>query len=207
LSLIKQFGDTLVAEALRRLNDSRWFVKRNMLYLLRGCKDKGIIPHVRIYCEHENPKVGFEAIKCLLSLKDDYGVEKLTGYLGSGTRAEIEQAITLAGVYAVEEAVPELVQMLRGKGKNKFALRQKIAIIQALGNIGDMRSLDALREILFRKKFFLFKGGNEELQVEIYKALKNYPYEYIEDILRKGIKSGIEYIKNESLRLIRMREQ
>jgi hypothetical protein len=207
LSLIKQFGDKLVDEALRRLNDSRWFVKRNMLYLLRGCKNKEVIPHVRPYCEHENPKVSFEAMKCLLSLKDNYAVEKLTAYLRSGTRAETEQAITLAGIYAMEEAVPELIRMLKATGRNRSALPMKTAIVQALGNIGDVRSLDTLREILFRKKFFLFKGGKEDLQVEIYKTLKNYPYEYIEDILQKGLKSGNEYIKNESLRLTRMRDQ
>jgi HEAT repeat protein len=207
LSLIRQFGDTLVAEALRRLNDSRWFVKRNMLYLLRGCKDKEIIPHVRPYCEHENPKVSFEAMKCLLSLKDNYAVEKLTAYLRSGTQAEIEQAITLAGVYAMEEAVPELIRMLKATGRNRSALPLKTAIVQALGSIGDVRSLDALREILFRRKFFLFKGGKENLQVEIYKTMKNYPYEYIEDILQKGLKSRNEYIRNESLRLTKMRKQ
>jgi len=207
LSLIRQFGDALANEALRRLNDSRWFVKRNMLYLLRACKDNKIIPHVRPYCEHENPKVSFEAMKCLLNLKDNYAVEKLSAYLRSGTQAEIEQSVTLAGLYAMEEAVPELIRMLKATGRNRSALPLKTAIVQALGNIGDVRSLDALREILSRKKLFLFNGGKEDLQVEIYKTMKNYPYQYIEDILQKGLKSRNEYIRNESLRLTRMRTQ
>jgi hypothetical protein len=207
MSLIKQFGDSLIPEALRFLNDSRWFVKRNMLYLLHGCKNKDVIPHVRPYCEHENPKVSFEAIKCLLSLQDNAVVEKLMGYLYSGSQVEIEQAITLLGAYRIAEAVPKLVQMLKQNGNNKSALSQKIAIIQTLGNIGDVRSLDVFREILFRKKFFLFTDDNDPLKVEIYKTMKNYPRKDIEDILRKGLKSSNEYIKNESFRLTKMKEE
>ena len=207
MSLIRQYGDAIVPEALRRLNDSRWFVKRNMLYLLSGCKNEQIIPHVRPYCRHENPKVSFEAIKCLLSMEDRFGFERIQEYLRSGTQGEIEQAITLLGAYRMKEAVPNLVQILRKKGMNKTDLAQKIAIIQALGNIGDLRSLDVFREIIFRKTFFLFKGEVENLKVEIYKTLWNYPYKDIEDIIQKGLKSRNEYIKNESLRLTKIRKQ
>jgi len=207
MSLIRQFGDLIIPETLRLLKDSRWFVKRNMLYLLHGSKNKDLIPHVRPYCEHENSKVSFEAIKFLLSLKDNFVVEKLIGYLRSGTEDEIAQAITLSGAYRVEEAVPELVLLLKKKGKSKSVLSQKIAIIQTIGYIGDVRSLDALREILFRKKFFFLTGEKEPLKVEIYKSLKNYPRKDIEDIIQKGLKSRNEYIKNESFRLTKMKEQ
>ena len=140
-------------------------------------------------------------------MEDRFGFERIQEYLRSGTQAEIDQAITLLSAYRMKEAVPNLVQMLRKKGMNKTDLSQKIAIIQALGNIGDLRSLDAFREIIFRKTFFLFKGEVESLKVEIYKTLKNYPYKDIEDIIRKGLKSRNEYIKNESLRLTKKRKQ
>ena len=207
MSLIRQFGDAMVTEALHRLNDSRWFVKRNMLYLLNGCKNEQIVPYVRPYCRHENPKVSFEAIRCLLSLEDSFGLERIKEYLRSGTQAEIEQAINLLSAYRLKEAVPDLIQMLGENGTNKADLSQKIAIIQALGNIGDLRSLDAFRQILFRKTFFLFKDGLENLEVEIYKTLTNYLYKDVQDIIQKGLKSRNEYIKNESLRLTKMRKQ
>jgi HEAT repeat protein len=140
-------------------------------------------------------------------MEDRFGIERIQEHLRSGTQEEIEQAITLLSAYRVKEAVPDLVQMLRKKGMNKADLSQKIAIIQALGNIGDLRSLDSFREIIFRKTFFLFKGEAENLKVEIYKTLKNYSYKDIENIIQKGLKSRNEYIKNESLRLNKMRKQ
>ena len=205
MSLLRQFGDVLVPEVLRLLDDSRWFVKRNMLYLLNGYKNEDILPSVRQHCLHENPKVSFEAIKCLLSLNDHYGYERIREYLHTGRQADIDQAITLVNAYRVKETVPDLVQLLRDKS-NKFSLSQKIAIIQALGNTGDLRSLDAFREILSRKSFFLFKGEIDSLKVEIYRTLKNYPCKDIEDIIKKGLRSRNEYIKNESLRLSGIRK-
>jgi len=200
MSLLRKFGDKIVPEALKRLDDTRWFVKRNMFYLLNGCKSNEIIPHVRPYCRHENRKVSFEAIKCLLSLKDSYGLEIIKEYLLSEIKEEIEQAIALSGAFKVKEAVPDLIHMLRKKGKSKADLSQKIWLIQALGNIGDLRSLDAFKEILSSKGLF-FSGGLEKLKEEIYKTLKNYHYNDIEDIVQLGLQSRNEYIRVESLRL------
>jgi hypothetical protein len=204
MGLIKQFGDTAVPEALKRLDDTRWFVKRNMLYLLTGCKNKEIIPYIRQYCQHENQKVSFEAIKCLLSLEDHYGIDVLKKYILSESKEEIEQGIAIASAFRITEMVPDLIQMLRKKGTNKTDLSQKIAIIQALGNIGDPGSLDAFREVVFSERLF-FKGGLENLKVEIFRTLKNYPYKDIEDIIQVGLKSRNEYIKSESLRLSKVK--
>jgi HEAT repeat protein len=204
MSLLRQFGDKIVPEALNRLDDTRWFVKRNMFYLLNQCKSKEIIPHVKPYCRHENPKVSFEAIKCLLNLKDSYGLEVIKEYLLSEIKEEVEQAIALLGAFKVKGAVPDLIHMLRKKGKSKADLSQKILIIQALGNIGDLRSLDAFKEILSSKSLF-FSAGLEKLKEEIYKTLKNYHYNDIEDIVQSGLQSRNEYIRGESLRLSKIK--
>jgi HEAT repeat protein len=201
IGFIKQFGDIIITEALKRLDDTRWFVKRNILYLLTGCKNKEIIPYVRQYCHHENRKVSFEALKCLLSLEDHYVIDVLKKYILSESAEEVEQSIALSSAFRTKEMVPDLIQMLRKKGSNKTDLLLKIAIIQALGNIGDLVSLPAFREVVFSKSLLFFKGGLDNLKVEIFKTLKNYPYKDIEDIVKVGLKSKNEYIKSESLRL------
>jgi len=96
--------------------------------------------------------------------------------------------------------------MLAEKGTNKANLPQKISVIQALGNIGDLRSLDAFREIIFSRSLF-FKGIIEKLKEEIYKTLKNYAYKDVEDVIHAGLKSKNDYIKSESLRLSRVRKR
>jgi HEAT repeat protein len=203
ISLLKQFGDRIVPEALKRLDDTRWFVKRNMLYLLSRCRNEEIIPYVKSYCCHENQKVSFEAIKCLLNLEDRYGLEVIKERLLHGSKEESNQAIILLGSFRIREAVPDLIQMLRKKIA-KADLSQRVCIIQALGNIGDSRSLDAFKEILASRRFF-FKGEIETLKEEVYRTLKNFPYQDIGDLVQTGLHSKNEFIKSESLRLSRMR--
>jgi flagellar motor component MotA len=206
LGLIRQFGDAIVPEALKRLDDTRWFVKRNMIYLLNGCNNKEVIPFVKKYCRHENQKVSFEAIKCLLGMEDPYGIDVIREYLFSHSKELVEQAISLAGAFRIKETVPDLIKMLEEMGTNKANLPQKISVIQALGNIGDSRSLDAFRKIIFSRSLF-FRGLTEKLKEEVYKTLRNYPYNDVEDIIRAGLKSRNDYIKSESLRLSMMRKR
>jgi hypothetical protein len=206
LGLIRQFGDAIVPEALKRLEDTRWFVKRNMIYLLNGCKNKEVIPLVRKYCRYENQKVSFEAIKYLLGMEDRHGIDVIMEYFTSGSKEQIVQAIALSGAFRIKETVAYLIKMLEKMGTNKANLPQKISVIQALGNIGDLRCLDAFRKIIFSRSLF-FKGLSEKLREEIYKTLRNYPYKDIEDIIRAGLKSRSDYIKSESLRLSMMRKR
>ncbi len=206
LGLIRQFGDGIVPEALKRLDDTRWFVKRNMIYLLNGCKNKEVIPFVRKYCRYGNQKVSFEAIKYLLGMEDRHGIDVIMEYLSSGSKEQIEQAVALSGAFRIKEAVPDLIKILEEMSTNKANLPQKISVIQALGNIGDLRCLDAFRKIIFSRSLF-FKGIIEKLKEEIYKTLRNFPYKDVEDIVRAGLKSKNDYIKSESLRLSMMRKR
>jgi len=204
MGFLKQFGEAIVPYALKELDDARWFVKRNMLSLLVGCKSREIIPYVRPYCSHENEKVRWDAIKCLLGFQDPSGHEMLRQYLQSGSREELEQATTLVGIFRVTEAIPDLIKLYRREGAIKTDLSLKLLIIQALGNIGDQNCLGLFRDILSAKSLF-FKKDVQRMKEEVYKALKNFPYEEIKAIALKGAQSRNKFISEESLRLRKMR--
>ena len=201
-SLLKQLGDRVIPEAVKRLGDSRWFVKRNMLYLLGECNREEVLPHIRPYARHENRKVSFEAVKCLLNSMDGYGLEAVRDNLSSESRESVEQGIALAGAYRIKKVVPDLIQLLKKRRIGGTDAYEKIPIVKALGEIGDPRALDALREVLSGKSLF-FKGVTEKLKEEIYRTLRNYPYSAVRDFIEAGMKSKSEYIREESLRLSR----
>ncbi len=200
ISLITNFGDKAIPAAIKYISDSRWFVKRNMLHILNECGSKEVLPHVRPYCHHENPKVSFEAIKCLLKEGDAYGVNALRGYLHSENRELVEQAVALAGIYKVKELVPDLIQMLRKKGITGKDIYEKIPIVRALGQIGDPQALDAVRKALSTRSI-LFKNAVERLKEAIYRSLRYYPYEHVRDLVEKGLKSKNERIRHDSMRI------
>jgi HEAT repeat protein len=200
MELLKQFGAGVIPEAIKRLGDPRWFVKRNMLYILSEINNPEVLPSVRPYCRHENLKVSVEAIKCLLSAGDRYGIQAVKDYLHSESREQVEQAISLTGAFRIREFVPDLIKMLKKRGISGADLYDKIPVVRALGDISDPAALPVLREVLSEKSI-LFKGSVERLKEEIYSTLKNYQREDIQDMISAGLKSKSEYIRQESLRL------
>ena len=204
MELLKQFGAGVIPEAIKRLGDPRWFVKRNMLYILSEINTPEVLPSVRPYCRHENLKVSFEAVKCLLGSHDRYGLQAAKDYLHSESREQVEQAIALSGAFRVREFVPDLLQMFRKKGISGADLYDKIPVVRALGDIADPAALPVLREALSEKSLF-FRGAAERLKEEIYRSLKNYQYEDIRDMVDAGLKSKNQYVREESLRLSKAR--
>jgi HEAT repeat protein len=202
MGLLQQFKDRTIPEATRRLGDQRWFVKRNMLYILGECNSKEVLPYVRPYCRHEDLRVGVEATKCLLKLGDSYGVSAVRDYLNSDSREVIEMAVSLAGSFRIKELVPELIRMLGKRSISGADIYAKIPLVKALGDIGDPRALGILKSLISRKNI-LFKGAADKLKEEIYRTLRNYPYNDIQDLLRAGMKSRSEVIRQEAMRLTR----
>ncbi len=200
INLLKRFGNKLIPEALKRLEDKRWFVKRNMLYLLADSKNIEILPYIRPYANYNNSKVCFEALRCLLNYGDEYGITSLKNSLKSGSFEDIEMAANLSGMYRVNEAVDDLLRILKKRTLSSADVYQKVLVVRALGEIGDPRALETLKDLLVSKKL-LFKNAIEHLNEEIYKSLRNYPIDSIQDILKEGLKSKNEIIRSESKRL------
>ncbi len=200
INLLKRFENRLIPEALKRLEDKRWFVKRNMLYLLADSKNPEILQYIRPYVNYDNPKVCFEALRCLLNYSDEYGIKSLKNYLKSGSFEYIEMAVTISGAYRVNEVIEDLLRLLKKRVLSNSDIYQKILVVKALGEIGDPQALEALKDLL-SSKTILFKNAMEHLREEIYKSLKNYPIDSIQDILKDGLKSRNEIIRNESKRL------
>ena len=185
ISLITHFGEKAIPETVKRLNDDRWFVKRNMLYILNECGSGKALQKARTYCDHENPKVSLQALKCTLKTKDRYGVKSLRKQLKSESGDLVRRAITLSGIFRISDVVPNLIQLLEKKGINSKDFQDKIPIVRALGQIGDPRALDILRKIL-SSKTLLFKGSLEKLKEVISATLKNYPAEKAGDLIEKN---------------------
>ena len=206
MDLLKQLGDKVIPEAIKRLDDDRWFVKRNMLYILGQTNIKDVAEHIYPYCRHENLKVSFEALRCLLYSEEKYAIDTIKEYLYSGNRDRIDQAVALSGSFRINEAVDDLLKMLKKSEMTGADFYDKIPVVSALGDIGDPRTVGTLREML-AKKSILFKGVSDRLKEEIYKTLSCYPYESVRDLIEAGLKSKNKRIRAESFRLKKTHEQ
>lgn len=182
LDLIIHIADAAVSEAIKRLDDKRWFVKRNMLLILSESSSREALPYVRPYCYHDNHKLSFHALKYMLRADERYGIDVLKGYLRSGKTDKKEMALIVSGAFGITAIVPELIAMLSKMAKRGLDWEQKIPVVKALGQIGDPRALGALKDILGAHSF-LFRNSLRKLKEEVANTLKNYPPEDVRMVI------------------------
>lgn len=171
-----------------------------MLYILRDLDVEEVSEHIRPCCQDENPKVSLIALKCLLNVNDGHAIEAVRRHLTSQSNELFQQALTLVGSFKIKECVGDLIQLLNKQEVTAVHTSNRIPIVRVLGDIGDPQALDALRGLLSGKSIF-FRKMADQLKEEIYKKLKNYPYELIKDLVEAGVTSKNEVIREQSLLL------
>jgi hypothetical protein len=174
LDLVVHLGERAAREALNHLRDPRWYVKRNMLYILSECGYTEALPHVRSYSMHDNPKVRFQAFRFLIKAERSYAVEMLRVLLRSGVKDRVDMALSVTWAFNVTELVPDLITLLEKTAKGGSDFEHKIPIVRALGHMGDPRALPVLKNLLSSRSF-LFKGTLQKLKDEIKSTLEHYP--------------------------------
>lgn len=198
--LLTSVSEDVLPHIARRFRDSRWYVLRNLLYLLRECHGVTYARDVREFLEHEVPLVRLEALRTLLSFQDPSADAHVVTFIGSDIFQLQKGAVWLSGTYRIRNSIPHLVALLREKdifGK-KFHLKKMI--VRALGRIGDGRALSHLLQ-LCRSTSMVHKEETDRLKTDIYKTLHNYPMTMIGPLIDLGLQSPIREVAGISRKL------
>ncbi len=201
LSMLSQLGRDVLLEAVKRLGDERWYVIRNMIYLIREIKGKDYISKIRPLIRHKNEKVCIEALKTLVHFNTPDAFSNLKLFLTGKNPKIKEEAIKLSGSYRMQEAVPCLINILEKQSILGEELHYKTLAVKALGKIGDPSALNVLRK-LYSSKSLLYKGAFREIKLEIIRSLDNYPFEQAGPIIEIALVSGDDEAKTLAKKLI-----
>lgn len=196
LQLLSNMGSDVLPEAVRRLQDSRWYIVRNMIYLIRECRGGKYVKQIRNFARDKNKKVCIEAVKTLLHFKTPDALSYLKLYLRGDDPELREQAVMLSGMYKIKETVPYLIELLEKKDLLGTESYYKISAVKALSQIGDTRAIEPLTKV-YNSKTLLFHGSMNELRLEIFRNLDGYPAKVIKPLIVMGIRS-----KNEAIRAL-----
>jgi HEAT repeat protein len=201
LYVLSSFGDEIFPEVIRRLEDPRWYVVRNMMYLMREAGGIKYVRHVRRFARDKNEKICFEALKTLMHFKTNDSLSYIKFHLNGDDPELRSRVIRLTGTYRCEGAVPYLVQLLEEKDMFGSKSDDKVSLIRALGKIGDPRALSVLAKI-YHSRAILFKADLDELRVEIFRSIENYPRDSVNHLLEIGLRSKNHEIRTISERLL-----
>ena len=170
LQLLAGLGEHTVREATQRLQDKRWHVRRNALYLIAECggrPDPGLLKRLS---SDSDPRVRLECARCLVLAGDAAGVQTLRVLLRDGTAGVADAAIALAGALGVKELLPDLAALIK-KPSGSDAIRQRLRVVRALGQFDGEEAAGALREMLMTR-ISLFPGENRRFRGEVRRMLK-----------------------------------
>jgi hypothetical protein len=202
MTLLITFRSDVLKHIAERLRDSRWYVLRNMLYLLRECHGRSYAPEVKNFLEHEVPLVRLEALRTLLSFQDTGADSYVIKFLRSDVFQLQKGAVRLSGAYRIKSAMPHLIRLLLEKDiLGKKSLFKK-AIVRALGRIGDGHAVGHFLNIC-KSKSVLHKDESDHLKIEIFSTLHNYPVATIRPLIDYGIRSNNKEIVAISKKLMK----
>jgi HEAT repeat protein len=202
LALLADLGSDILPEVIRRLRDDRWYVKRNMLHLLRSCGTPQHTANVKSLLKHEDPRVTMEALRTLLHFQTPDSIPHLRVFLRSGDDSLRQQAVQLCGANRVREGVPHLIDLLRKKDRFGHAIEEKFSVVKALGDIGDTRALDPFVGIMGSTALFR-KRDLDELKLEILRNVGHFPPEALKPLLQTGQKSSNGKVRHASAYLMK----
>lgn len=200
LTLIESLGPEVTSHAAMRLQDERWFVKRNMLCLLRECGGSEHVQEIRKWVRHDNRSVSIEAVKSLLHFNAPDGPSQVRVLLQDKDPSVKRVGVRLAGTYRVKAAVPILTTLLEKRELFGGDFPYKADVVKALGEIGDGTAVEPLLRLVKTKTLF-GREGNEALKVEVYRNLQNYPPAVVRELVAFGLSSKNDEIRRTSERI------
>lgn len=161
LTLRRYYLDQLTPLATRakpaiqaRLDDSRWYVLRNLITLLQHTGDPDVVKDLGRITSFPHPKVRQKVIETYLVFKSREADRLLVQDLGSVDHEVRLQAIQLAEESRSDEVVASLLDIVVSKKLTPSAVEEKKAVIRVLAKIGDRRTLSVFDAILRRRHFF-----------------------------------------------------
>ena len=148
LEVVLRAGPAAIPHARRLLDDPRWFVQRNAVFLLRRLNDAECLPFLKARLRTFAPQVAAEVLKFLLATQDPEAPALLVHELAATDEERLAAAAVVAAHVPHRAVVDRLVARLAervGPGLQQVAT---LDLIRAVGQLRAPAALPVLQEIL-----------------------------------------------------------
>jgi HEAT repeat protein len=185
-------GPSIIDHVKLLLDDSRWYVLRNMIALARAVGDRTTLPQVRQLAGHPDLRVKLEAIKSLLRLDKNVPPDLLEVVIASPDPKVAEAAVTLVGDYGIAEGLEPLLALLKPSDLRGRRRATRVSALRALGELGDPAALARL-DRFFKESWWW--GISAEERCAAFESLAGYPAEARQPMVERGLRSRAPAIR------------
>ena len=184
------------------IDDRRWYLVRNIVYILGRIGKEQSFPYIQKAFNHEEIRVRREAIQALGLIGGAKGTGLLVKALtDNDVRIRCMAAINLGKVGKNAGLIP-LLEVVQSKDFSKREPVEIKAFFNAIGMVGSSEAIPILQQLLERKSWF-GRGKIDGVRIEVANALAMIGTPEAKAILEDGKNSKEESIRNACLQALR----
>ena len=168
--VLAQMGPTVVPVLLGWLDDTRWFVVRNIAYILGRIGDESTFTALVGTLDHAHPRVRLEVIRALPVLGGGAAITPLLQTISDPDPTVRREVVKLLGGLRNDEAVPALRELIARPPASAEDTEIREEAVGALATIGSLFARAALAKVAARRVWF-WQRREKRLQALAVKAL------------------------------------
>jgi hypothetical protein len=149
--LLVEVGKRDIDYLASRLNDERWYIIRNLVYVLGKIGDPRIVEDLSRLIGHNHVQVRRAVFHALNAIEDPRAEKLLVRFISDADESNRISAIKSLGRRKVKEALAPLLEILSSKEFPARALSEKEGIFEAVGQIGGGAMVPHLQRFLVGK--------------------------------------------------------
>ncbi|MBW2123250.1 MAG: HEAT repeat domain-containing protein, partial [Deltaproteobacteria bacterium] len=199
---LAELGKTSVSVFGAFLDDHRWYLARNMVYILGRIGKRECFPYLEKALDHPDPRVRREAVQAIPAVTSkEEAIAHLTRKLDDpDSKIRSIACLQLARV-GKKEALRPLLDRVVSKAFRKRETREARLFLQALGLVGSDEAVPVLLRILM-KKTYLGRIRGDEIRRSAADALGAIGTDKAVAALQRSTVTGDEVAREASLAVL-----
>lgn len=173
IEVLTKIGRPIAHAVVNRLKDDRWFIVRNMIFLLGEVKAVEALPKIRPFTAHAHEQVRLEAYRALGLLAP---IDVVVEAVAPGVLDRDERVASCAISILCHRPTPRIADRLwtlLQPGRRSAPEARKLKIIEALARAADPASRALLGRLARHRRFVIFDSpGNAAVRKAARAALR-----------------------------------
>ena len=192
---LSEIGKDAIELFIPFIDDRRWYLVRNITYILGRIGNEQSLPYIQKAFHHEEIRVRREAIQSLGLVGGQKAVGLLVRALtDSDVRIRCMAAVNLGKIGKKPGLIP-LLEVVQSKDFPKREPAEIKAFFNAIGMVGSDEAIPVLQELLERKSWF-GRGKTDEVRIGAANALSLIGTQEARAVLEEGRNSKEESIRD-----------
>ncbi len=154
INILIHIGKMDIHAVAKGLQDDRWYVVRNIIYILRHIGDKKAVEYLLATAKHSDERVRKETIRALGELKSPLALQTLKDCLGDADVSIRKSAVKALGTIGSETAKRLVLERVSGKDFRDSDFDEKKEFYEVLSRWNDADITDFMARTLRKRSLF-----------------------------------------------------